>query len=143
MSFTENFRGKALAKFIIVHLFFVIALTVYASTFGCVLRRVTGISCPGCGLTRAYLACFRLELAEAFSFHPLFLILPPYVLYMLHRLVFNFPGSQRLTITLTAVMTALLLVVWLIRLALRDPVVAFCQEESLLYDIIPYFSGRQ
>ena len=36
----------------------------------CWLRRLTGVSCPGCGLTRAFCAISHGDLAGAWSFHP-------------------------------------------------------------------------
>lgn len=38
---------------------------------GCIFRRVTGIPCPGCGMTRAHLAALRLDFKAAFFYHPL------------------------------------------------------------------------
>ena len=43
---------------------------------GCPIRYVTGIPCPGCGLTRAYWAVLHLDFAAAFSYHPLFWLVP-------------------------------------------------------------------
>ena len=37
----------------------------------CTLRRVTGIPCPGCGMTRALGALARGEVAQAVHMHPL------------------------------------------------------------------------
>lgn len=42
----------------------------------CVFRSVTGIPCPGCGMTRALTAAVRFDLAAAFSYHPLWWTLP-------------------------------------------------------------------
>ncbi|MDR0850900.1 MAG: DUF2752 domain-containing protein [Clostridiales Family XIII bacterium] len=39
---------------------------------GCPIKLVTGIPCPGCGMTRAFLAAARFDFAEAFLYHPLF-----------------------------------------------------------------------
>ena len=36
----------------------------------CWLRRMTGVSCPGCGLTRAFCAISHGDLEGAWSFHP-------------------------------------------------------------------------
>lgn len=47
----------------------------------CVIRSLTGIPCPGCGMTRAWLACFRLRLGEAFSYHPMFWSIPVLAAY--------------------------------------------------------------
>ena len=38
---------------------------------GCPFYRLTGIPCPVCGMTRAYLAAFQLDFAAAFRMHPL------------------------------------------------------------------------
>jgi hypothetical protein len=37
----------------------------------CLFRRITGLACPGCGLTRAFVALARGDLAAAIAFHPL------------------------------------------------------------------------
>ena len=51
-------------------------LVVLNRLFGCPIRLVTGVSCAGCGMTRAWLSVLRLDLRQAFYYHPLFL-LPP------------------------------------------------------------------
>ena len=43
---------------------------------GCPIKFVTGISCLGCGMTRAWLSLLKLDFGAAFYYHPLF-ILPP------------------------------------------------------------------
>jgi len=37
---------------------------------------VTGLPCPACGLTRAFLALVRFDVPGAFTYHPLFFIVP-------------------------------------------------------------------
>ena len=37
---------------------------------GCAFRSATGISCPGCGMTRAFLLLAELRLADAFAANP-------------------------------------------------------------------------
>ncbi len=39
---------------------------------GCPIRFFTGISCAGCGMTRAWIALFQADLSAAFYYHPLF-----------------------------------------------------------------------
>ena len=43
---------------------------------GCPIKFFTGVSCPGCGMTRAWEAVLHLDFAQAFAFHPLFLLGP-------------------------------------------------------------------
>ncbi len=47
----------------------------------CPIKFLTGVSCPGCGMTRAWLALLRLDFFSALAFHPLFW-LPPLALGM-------------------------------------------------------------
>ncbi|MCX7714294.1 MAG: DUF2752 domain-containing protein [Clostridia bacterium] len=42
----------------------------------CLFRAFLGIPCPGCGMTRAYLALFKLDFSSALYFHPLFWLVP-------------------------------------------------------------------
>ncbi|NLL72311.1 MAG: DUF2752 domain-containing protein [Clostridiales bacterium] len=43
---------------------------------GCPIRYITGITCPGCGMTRAILSALRLDFSSALYFHPLFFLVP-------------------------------------------------------------------
>ena len=47
-----------------------------ASGIGCPFRWATGVPCPGCGMTRAYLALARLDFRAAAAYHPLFWAVP-------------------------------------------------------------------
>lgn len=50
--------------------------------FPCVFHAVTGLYCPGCGVSRMCLALLQLHWREAFSYNPLvFCLLPLFVLY--------------------------------------------------------------
>ena len=55
---------------------FVAWLALYLLDIGCIFRMMTGAPCPGCGMTRAWLAALRLDFAAAFAYHPLFWVVP-------------------------------------------------------------------
>lgn len=62
-------------------IFFVLLLTVIVfvemiTGIGCPIYFVTGISCPGCGMSRALFRVLRFDFAGAFLFHPLWCLLP-------------------------------------------------------------------
>lgn len=44
---------------------------------GCLFHRMTGLDCPGCGMTRAAHAVLHGRFAEAFRFNPLGMLLFP------------------------------------------------------------------
>lgn len=48
----------------------------YGVGIGCPIRYVTGVPCPGCGLTRAFWAAMHLDFSKAFWYHPLFWLVP-------------------------------------------------------------------
>lgn len=46
------------------------------SGIGCPIRWLTGISCAGCGMTRALFYALQFQFDKAFYYHPLFWMLP-------------------------------------------------------------------
>jgi hypothetical protein len=91
----------------------------------CMLRRLTGLSCPGCGLTRCFISLAHGDFASAWSFNPaglwLFAIVAaqlPWRTYQLWRIArgqrqLAFLGLGQIAL---AVFIVLLLGQWLLRL---------------------------
>ena len=55
----------------------------FALERSCVIRGITGIPCPCCGLSRAWMAVLRLDFAAAFHYHPMFWSIPIFLLMLL------------------------------------------------------------
>lgn len=83
---------------------------------------MTGVPCPGCGLSRALAALLRLDFRTALRFHPMVFVLPPVVLYALFGKKPLF-GSKNLERMLLWSVIVLDIAIWLIRLALHDPLI--------------------
>lgn len=49
----------------------------------CVIKAIFKIPCFGCGMSRAVISLFKLELVNAFKFHPMVWSLPLLVVYFL------------------------------------------------------------
>src|SRR5439155_17330752 len=49
----------------------------------CTLRRLTGLACPGCGLTRCFISLAHADLAAAWSYNPAGLLLFPMVAFQI------------------------------------------------------------
>lgn len=117
MSKLQNILNKVL--------FLLIALSSVAILFlldgsACLFKNVWGIPCPGCGMTRAFLAVLKFDILKGFYYHPLF-VLPVLiaVLYVVRnkrigKLIFanNMLWISVLIVTLSA---------WAIRLILLFP----------------------
>lgn len=48
----------------------------YFSGIHCPFKKILGIECAGCGMTRAYLSLFKGDIQAAFKFNPLFFTVP-------------------------------------------------------------------
>jgi hypothetical protein len=51
----------------------------------CPIRFLTGISCAGCGMSRAWFSLLRLDIVSAYHYHPLFWLPVPMVILLLLR----------------------------------------------------------
>ncbi len=49
----------------------------------CPIRTLTGLPCPGCGMSRAWQAFFRLDIRQALRCHPMFWSVPVVALFAL------------------------------------------------------------
>ena len=91
----------------------------------CLFKIVTGLPCPGCGLTRAFSAVMHGDMKSAFFFHPLFWLVPvAALLFVISRsspaFREKFPGIWRLGILALASFLGL----WVVRLTVGIPGVA-------------------
>lgn len=56
----------------------------------CFFKEFFGISCPGCGMSRAVLSVIKFDFVAAFSYHPMFWSLPVlYIYFLFGGKVFN------------------------------------------------------
>ena len=65
----------------------------------CLFNLVTGLKCPGCGVTRMCLCLLRLDFAGAWVANPVLLVLLPFGVFLALRLAVRYvkSGSRRLT----------------------------------------------
>ena len=115
-----------------------IYIVFYIVGVGCPIKFLTGISCAGCGMTRAYLSLLRLDVAAAFHYHPLFL-LPPLVLLLV---LFRKRVPDKIYKLLLFTITGVFLIIYLLRLFdVTDTVVVFEPTRGFIYRIF-VFLGR-
>lgn len=71
-------------KLLLFGLFAAVLVLWYWQDLPCVIRQLTGIPCPGCGMSRAWLQVFQLDFAGAFGYHPMFWSVPILAVYILY-----------------------------------------------------------
>ena len=62
-----------------------LCLFLYLTNIGCPIKFITGISCPGCVMTRALFSLLRLDVKSAVYYHPLVFVMPVIVIIILLR----------------------------------------------------------
>lgn len=105
----RRFTTEALA---LLAVFLVVPLFFYIAGIGCPIKFLTGVSCPGCGMTRAWASVLALDFAHAFVYHPLFLLGPAVpVVACLQPYI-----SQRAFTVALVVIAVLFVVCWAVRM---------------------------
>lgn len=104
----RKFSSDAIAFMAIALLY----LLFHLAGIGCPFRFLTGICCPGCGMTRAVTSLLSFRLSDAVYYHPLVLILPLVVLVFLMRK--RMP--RKAFHILVATILALFVIVFLVRM---------------------------
>ena len=113
---------------------FLLIIGLYVAMFAlgetCPIRYFWGISCPGCGMTRACLNALRLDFSAAFSYHPLWVFMPPAAIF---AIVCRWRGWRRaLRVGIIAVALALCAVYVLRMIQATSEVVVFAPKSGLL-----------
>ena len=128
MAFWRKYRSliPVVAAIVLLYAFFAL------SGIGCPIKFTTGVSCAGCGMTRAWQHILQLDLAAAFYFHPLFWTIP--VAVVLFFLKNRFPRLFRVA---AGVIAVLFIVVYLVRMSDRScDIVVFEPYNSALISIV-------
>lgn len=128
MAFWRKYRSliPVVAAIVLLYAFFAL------SGIGCPIKFTTGISCAGCGMTRAWQHILQLDLAAAFYFHPLFWTVP--VIVVLFFLKERFPRVFRAAVWIAA---ALFVVVYFVRMFDRScDIVVFEPKNSVFYRVV-------
>lgn len=105
----------------------------------CPIRFLTGISCAGCGMSRAWLALLRLDFGAAARYHPLFW------LPALAAAVFLFRKHIPVQIKkgMAAVACILFLIVYIIRMMEPSDLIVTCSlRDGMLYRILSGLCGK-
>jgi hypothetical protein len=92
----------------------------------CMMRRLTGMGCPGCGMTRSFIALAHGDVASAWSYNPAglfwFAVMAfqiPFRSYQLWRIRHGLPEAElsRTAVATFVLLGVLLLGQWALRLA--------------------------
>lgn len=104
-------------------------IAVFYLYFGCPAKLITGVSCPGCGMTRALISLISLDFHKAIEYHPLVILMP----LMIPVVLFSKRIPQKLFKLIISVFLILLLIVYIIRMSQQGDIVSADFNSSLIY----------
>lgn len=105
----------------------------------CPIKFITGISCAGCGMSRAWMAFLQLDIAKAFEYHPLFWLVPIAVIVLLCKSKINIKIYKIIIFTIIIMFA----IVYICRLIWSgDDVVVFEPEKNILFRIIRVIKSK-
>ena len=113
----------------------VVVLYVILESFGvtCPIKYITGISCAGCGMSRAWIALLHFNIHDAFMYHPLFFLPPVVVIVMLLKSKINIKFYKIFMFTIAGAFV----IVYLYRMFIGDGnVVVFEPQNNIVFRII-------
>ena len=103
---------RSLIIFILIILFtYLIYYLFTGNGIPCIFKKLTGLYCPGCGITRMFLSLLRLDIYQAFRYNPLvFILLVSYIFFTIIDLVKYSKTNKHLKISNKIYWTLLILV---------------------------------
>ena len=104
--------------------------------YHCPFDYLLGISCPGCGMTRALFSVLLLRFSQAFYYHPgIYLIIPGFLLWCLDYFKLLSLKKRTKKVLLSIGITALILI-YFIRLFSGSDIVRVDIKSGLIYRLI-------
>ena len=113
----------------------VVILYIILESFGvtCPIKYLTGISCAGCGMSRAWISLLHLNLQDAFMYHPLFFLPPVALIIMLCKSKINIKFYKIFMFTIAGAFV----IVYLYRMiAGNDNIVVFEPQNNIIFRIM-------
>ena len=119
---------------LVVIIFIIVIYSVFHIVgIGCPIKFLTGISCAGCGMTRAWFHVLQFDFQSAFFYHPLWALAPILIILILLRQKLN---KKIFNASLTAIVL-IFMVIYIIRLiSPNDTVVIIDISQSAVIKLL-------
>ena len=117
--------NKRLKRFLVIHGVVLLSIPFFIFVYTCPVHYFLHIPCPGCGITRAYIAILSLDWKAAFQYHPLFFMVLPMLLYVPHRGILKKRLKDKTEILIFISTVILFIAIYIVRMF----------DENILYEL--------
>lgn len=117
---------KKMETFALLLILLLLSILLFRFDITCPIKAMTGLSCPGCGMTRAWLSLLQGDLSTALAYHPLF----PLPLLLLGLAVFRHRLPRSLFLGLILFNIALILGVYGLRMIDPSDTIVVCRPQD-------------
>ena len=94
--------------------------SIYHIGIPCVFHELTGLYCPGCGITRAIFALFEFNLKKAVQYNILIFIIGPFLLYYSIKKIYNWVLDKKEKNILPNLLVYIMLIITILFSILRN-----------------------
>ena len=116
-------------------------LLITVTGIGCPIKWLTGISCPGCGITRSCISLLKFDFKQAFEYHALTLVLVPSIIYILFGKQPLFGTKKRQRSFLTIIIVVVLLYYTIRLIYVRNDVISIDISNSFMLKLVKIVKG--
>lgn len=103
------FAKKRKNKILRISVFLLLLLYFVMEYYKCPFYFFLGVSCPGCGMSRAFVSLLHLDFVQAFRYHPLYpIVIVGLIIWFLHKK--KIIGISKKTQDILLILVALLFV---------------------------------
>lgn len=134
----HNSKWKQAGTFLLILLLYILVMNL--TEIGCPIRWLTGIPCPGCGMTRALYALLRLDFSGAFYCHPMIYPLLVFVPWYFFGNTDTPRGKKTRNRLLTGIII-LAFFVWIYRLFDEDSLLCIDLSKSVVIKCLKRMQG--
>ena len=130
---------KELIKKIPIPLILIFAILAPFYLFiGCPIQFFTGISCMGCGMSRAAIALLQLDFEKAFQMHPLIFIMPIVALII----IFRKKIPQKIMTAFLIIGFVLMVGTYIYRIVTGSEVILCDYKNGYIYQVVEFIFMR-
>ena len=98
-----------------------IMCVIFIRFLGCPIRFFTGISCPGCGMTRACMSFIKGDILKSIYYHPMVVLIPfGIILFVCSNVKEVYKKYKRIIDILWIIFGVIMIITYIIRLIIGD-----------------------